>query len=274
MLILSRLIDAIPPLPTSVMQLGALQADPNRSIKDIAQIVEADPVLSAKILSLVNAPLYGLRNEITSVSHACAQLGETAIYSMAVLMGLHNTFKFDLEPYGLSEREFLYNTMMQTHLMNEWVRNARPSYANELRLAAFLSDIGKILIAKLLKDYDKVDEFQAKLKEGITEPNAELSVIGMTTVEVTAYILEHWKVNQNVVDILRYTRGGVGAPDGLKIPIAMMESVHHLWHLWRRGESLIRQEALMGFVLYESEEYAKYELAVNNVLTRLKELRA
>lgn len=273
-MMLAKLIDATPSLPMSVIQLNELQRNPNRSIRDIANIVETDPILSAKILGLINAPLYGMRSEITSITMACAQLGETAIFSLSILIGLHNHFKFDLQAYGISEREFLFNTIMQMRLMNEWIALSNPEYANELRLAAFLSDIGKVLVCKLLKDADKEQLLREKLAQGVTEPNAELAVLGTTSLEVSAQMLAHWKVNERVVQILQHTRDNTGATYDIKVAVAMMESVHNLWHYWGKDAQSIKQAALMGFVLYDPADYPKFEQAVDRVLEHLRAVRA
>ena len=266
MLVLSRLIDATPPLPQSVMQLNALQNNPNRSLAMIAKIVEKDPVLSAKILGLVNSPYYHPKHPITSMTHACSFLGETQIFSMALLVGFHSQFKFNLDAYGLSEKQFLHNTLMQTRLMNAWLKRVGTRYADTLRLATFISDIGKVLINKLLEDSGKKDLFQIKLRSGVEERTAELEVVGATTLEVTAMMLRHWDLPEEVVSLVEYTAKSHNIPDSMKAAVTMMESVHHLWQFWKESKEKITQEALIGFAVFNPEIMPLYEEAVNEVL--------
>ncbi|MEA3523081.1 MAG: HDOD domain-containing protein [Campylobacterota bacterium] len=266
MLLLSKMIDETPPLPQSVMKLNLIRLDPERSIKDIAKIVESDPVLSAKLLGLINSPYYAMKSKITSITTACSQIGENQIFSIALLVALHNNYKFDLTPYKLSEQEFLYNTLTQMRLMNAWTQEVKPQNMHALRLATFLSDIGKILISHMLISEDKVQIFQDKIASGITVSQTERDVIGATTLEVSAQILEHWGVDEDVVDILRYTSKNSPTPDALKNLVAMMESVHPLWNFWNHSSSDIKQEAIMNFSMVETSLYPSFETSLNHIL--------
>ncbi len=273
MLILTKLIDSTSPLPRSVIQLNLLRSDPDRSLGDVIKIVEADPVLSAKILALINTPFYGMKRKITSISAACVQLGELSIYSTALLAGIHSNFKFNLDPYGLTEQDFVFNTLMQMNLMNEWIRSSKPKYADELRLAAFLSDIGKIIISQLLIQEKKVDVFKNKLQNNIIESIAEYDTVGATSLQVSAMMLEHWGVNENIVKILQYTDSSKRIPDDMKIPVSMMETAHTLWHNWNKDSQEIRQEAMMGYAVFDTSTFQQYEQALDRVLDKLENIR-
>ncbi len=274
MLLVTRLIDATPPLPTSVMQLSILRLNPDRSLKDVIKIVETDPVLSAKILGLINTPFYGMKREITSIASACVQLGEITIYSTALLVGIQNNYKFNLDPYGITEEDFIFNTMMQMNLMNEWTRATQPEYANELQLAAFLSGIGKILISQILIKEKKVDLFKEKLQNNILEWVAELEIVGATSLQVSTLMLRHWGVDDRIIKILQYTDSSKSAPDNLKVAVSMMETVHHLWNNWKKSSEEIQHEAMLGYSIYDPTKLHFYENALHRTLKKLEDIKA
>ncbi len=267
MLLLTKLIDATPPLPQSVFALNELRMNPDRSLKEVAGIVERDPVLSAKLLSLVNAPFYGTRQEIVSIQSACNYLGENSIFSMALLIGLHNHYGFDLSPYGLDEKRFLQRTLMQSQLMGQWLRLEPNAHADALRLAAFVSDIGKVLISHMLIREGRADDFTRKLQRGVIESIVEKEFFGATTLEVSALMLEHWKVHSGAAAIMRYTVSNVRTPDALQHAVGMLESVHALWHRWHQSSETLRQDAIMSFAMLEKGAYQKFETALESVLS-------
>jgi HD-like signal output (HDOD) protein len=273
MLVLTKLINSIPALPNSVIQLNKLRLDPERSLGDVIKIVESDALLSAKILGLINSPFYGIRHEIHSISAACVQLGELTIYSTALFCGMHNNFKFNLEPYGLSEQDFMFNTLMQMNLMNDWIRLTHPPYADALRLTAFLSDIGKVVISQLLIQEGKEKIFKEKLQNNIIESIAEQECVGATSLQVSALMLKHWGVDDNIIKILYYTSASQSVPDEMKIPVSMMETVHNIWSNWRKDSEEIRQEAILGYCVFDMETLPLYEQALNRVLLKLEELQ-
>jgi HD-like signal output (HDOD) protein len=260
------MIDATPPLPQSVMKLNLIRSNPDRSIQEIAKIVESDPVLSAKILALINSPYYAMKSKITSITTACAQIGENQIFSMALLVAMHNNYKFDLSPYGLSERDFLFNTLIQMRLMNEWSKKVQVENIQALKLATFLSDIGKILISHLLIKEQKVKFFQDKIASGISLLHVEREIVGASTLEVSAMILQHWGIDKEVIDILRFTDKNSSTPDSLKSAVAMMESVHPLWSHWQKSPVDIKQEAIMNFCMVDTSLYQSFESSLERVL--------
>ncbi len=273
MLSISTYIGAIPPLPTSVMQLSALRENPDRSLKDVIAIVETDSMLSAKILGLINTPFYSMKKEITSIAAACVQLGEATIYSTALLIGIRNNFPFDLSAYDMSERNFIFNTLMQMNLMKEWTRSIQPEHASELQLAAFLSGIGKILLSHILVEEDSVRLFKEKVANNTPEWVAELEITGASSLQVSTMMLRHWKVDSTIVAILEYTDSSEIVPEDLQLPVAMMETVYHMWNNWDKSGDDIKHKALEGFSIYDETQRHVYENALHRTIKKLEEIR-
>jgi HD-like signal output (HDOD) protein len=49
----------LPTLPTALEEVSRLVEDPNSSTEQIARVIAYDQVLSAKVLKMVNSPIYG-----------------------------------------------------------------------------------------------------------------------------------------------------------------------------------------------------------------------
>ena len=60
---------------TEHLRLQKLINDPAIQMSDLAKMVLADPILTAKILRLANSPYFGMQNKIDSISHALMILG-------------------------------------------------------------------------------------------------------------------------------------------------------------------------------------------------------
>ncbi|MEO2025126.1 MAG: HDOD domain-containing protein [Fuerstiella sp.] len=69
-----KTVNAIPPLPPSVVQLNNLFTDPFYEFKDVVRAVELDPSLSGKLLHLANCASRGTRST-GSLSDAVFRLG-------------------------------------------------------------------------------------------------------------------------------------------------------------------------------------------------------
>lgn len=99
---LSDELTRLPAQPLTAMRILRLGEDSETSVGELARIVEADPVLSARVIRLANAPYYGFSGRISSASRAVVLLGFDTVRALSVgaavsLVGDH----VDLGPPGL-----------------------------------------------------------------------------------------------------------------------------------------------------------------------------
>ena len=66
---------ALPTIPTVVRKLLEMFENPKISLAEIATIISQDPVLAAKILKVVNSPIYGFPGRVSSLTQALLLLG-------------------------------------------------------------------------------------------------------------------------------------------------------------------------------------------------------
>ena len=83
----------LPTLPgIAARLLEAFQAE-KPDINEIGDIISADPVLTSKILKIVNSSFYSLLSKITSVKHAINLMGLKAVQNLALSFSLVNKFR-------------------------------------------------------------------------------------------------------------------------------------------------------------------------------------
>lgn len=82
----------------AVLGLVAELQDPNTDVKRISQIISQDPVISYKLLRLINSAAYRRSGEIDSINSAVALLGINRVRSWATLLTLS---KLDHKPDAL-----------------------------------------------------------------------------------------------------------------------------------------------------------------------------
>src|SRR5579872_3465265 len=69
-----RQIDRLHSGPGVAQKILALIRDPDFDMVEVAECLEHDPALSARVLGLVNSSRYGLAHKIASIRHAAAFL--------------------------------------------------------------------------------------------------------------------------------------------------------------------------------------------------------
>ena len=197
-----------PPLDETVMKVQEIANRKNSSIRELTQVVEKDPMLTANILKATNSPLYGFSREIKSINQAISLFGMATIRGFALASMMQTSIKMDMSPYNLTKEQFLNISLTQNALMFAWYSKVDREMLDTLMPASFLLEVGKVILAEELKEEDKDKEFSEELKNRklASEVSAlEEDMLSTSSEEVTAAILEHWNLEPKIVNAIRYS---------------------------------------------------------------------
>lgn len=195
-------IKQLPPLPESAMQIEAVYQNPDGTFNDMVKILEKDPLLTADILKAANSPLYGFSREINAISQAVGLFGMGTVRGFALASIVKKSFTLDLSPYGINNDMFSALSKKQHALVTAWCLKKENKLLGVLSPAAFLVEIGKVLIAQQIIAENKQEEFKKALKELQNVEAAERQVVGADTPEVSANIFKQWKFEDGLVDVI------------------------------------------------------------------------
>ena len=83
----------LPVLPAIVEKINNIIEDPNADIEALADVVETDSVISAKILSIANSAFYNTTSHINSIKEAVLRLGTHEIQTLAFTIANKSLYK-------------------------------------------------------------------------------------------------------------------------------------------------------------------------------------
>lgn len=200
-------IKKIQPLNSTIIEINNLCQNPDTSIVDLSELIKKDPVLTGKILKIVNSPLYNFKNEINTINRAIALFGMSTIKGFVLNTVLNESGFNSLSAYNLSEEDFLYLCNLQT---NEAIKLSRKKHysieeENILSTIVFLFELGKLVTNQIINDYEKEKEFKEEilLCDNIEEIyNLEQKFINVNSIKATIEILKKWNIDENILDIL------------------------------------------------------------------------
>ena len=196
-------IKQLPPLPESAMQIEAVYQNPDSSFNDMVKILEKDPLLTADILKAANSPLYGFSREINAISQAVGLFGMGTVRGFALASIVKKSFNLDLSAYGISNEMFSALSKKQHGLMTAWCLRKENKLLGVLSPAAFLVEIGKVLIAQQIMADGKEEAFRDALANLQDVEAAEREIVGVDTPEVSATIFAQWKFEEGLIDVIR-----------------------------------------------------------------------
>jgi len=139
-----KILENFPHLPTSLMKLQQVIREPSSSARDIALFLKRVPLIAAEVLRLSNNCRPG-KNTITSIEHAVAYLGRSAVSQLTLASALQ-TYRFKTSFYQLEKfwRE-AFLTGMVAQLLGE--KFTALKNVDQIYLAGTLCNIGKLISA-------------------------------------------------------------------------------------------------------------------------------
>ena len=155
---------------TTLMQIIAAVQDPNASPESVAEIVQCDPVLTYKLLRIVNSAAYSLMREITSVAETVVMLGFEQVKQLAMIVGVSSS---DDKP-----GEIYRSLMIRSHMCEQVAKGLKFSNKSSFFLAGLMSGLHLLFDTSkenLLAQLPIADEIKLAVSEGEGAIGAVLS---------------------------------------------------------------------------------------------------
>jgi HD-like signal output (HDOD) protein len=258
-------IESIPALPESVQEVERVYQDPASTFEDMQKAIEKDPLLTANILRIVNSPAFGMKSKITDIKQAISLMGKDAVRTFVLASVVDSSFTIDLSPYNMTQEEFALACDRQLALTINWLIRKESKNLSILAPAAFLVDIGRVIIAKTLVEDDKVDIIQQALLAGEDIASAEKTACGAQTTDVTATLFHRWELDPEIVHIIRYSDDPEGATPDEKRLAAELKAVRET--VMPNGEITEDSIAVAKETIEEFDlDLESYEKAVDKIL--------
>ncbi|QKF58852.1 HDOD domain-containing protein [Aliarcobacter lanthieri] len=202
--ILTR-VEALPPLPRTVSEIEEFRRKSDKEITELLKIIEKDALIVTNLLKISNSAMFGFRSKVETPLRAISLLGINFTVSIAISTSTQKLLKSNLEPYGITNNDFMRSSNISSVLANLWLNNFEPKLKEEIILPALLHDIGKFILADFIKSENKEEEFREKIKAGESSiEDIEREFFGVTTSYVTAQVFKHWKLSSNLINSIEF----------------------------------------------------------------------
>jgi diguanylate cyclase (GGDEF)-like protein len=185
----------LPTLPGIALRLlEAFQTD-EPDTNEISDILSADPVLTSKILKIVNSSFYSRPIKIVSVKHGINLMGLKAVQNLVLSFSLVNKFRAG------KTAEFDYVGFWKDSLIGAIsAKYLAEKIAGDLSEDAFLlgllQDIGVLTVGSCFPE--KYQQILGKTGNGQFSPiEAETMVLGMNHMEIGEYLIKSWGLPEN-----------------------------------------------------------------------------
>lgn len=199
---LSDAVERMPAFPKSVQRILELSRDINCSPKELVSVIEKDPVMTMKLLRILNSAYYSFPKQITSVGHSIVFLGLNTIKNMALSFAVigvlpqNNAAGYDMQRYLLHS---LITASLARILCAKFNKDGTDS--GDCNLAGLLHDFGKIVFAQHLPaDFNRALNYSSE--NNVPLHISERQIIGVDHSVVGAMLVEKWQFPANITQAI------------------------------------------------------------------------
>jgi putative nucleotidyltransferase with HDIG domain len=196
-------VDKMPAFPKSVQRILDLTRNIACAPKELVQVIEKDPVMTIKLLKILNSAYYNFPKKVTSVSQCVVYLGLNTVKNLALniaaigILPKQNAAGFDLQQYLLHA--------LTTANLAKLLCGRLPATdldPMDCYIVGLLHDFGKLVFAQFM-----ADEFHLALEisrlTNLPLYQAEREIIGVDHSVVGSMLAERWQFPPALVSSIR-----------------------------------------------------------------------
>jgi HD-like signal output (HDOD) protein len=190
----------LPSLPSTYFEVLKQVESPRASAQNIGEVIARDPVVTARLLQMVNSASLALSQKITDPVEAVSLLGMETVKSLVLCLQVFSQ-NDEAKKAGISFDRLWAHSYAVANVARKIVlsHNGDSRMANDAFTAGLLHDVGRIVVASNLpEEYAAV--IAAARKNNSALIDEEAAQLGVTHAAVGAYLLSLWGMPAPLVE--------------------------------------------------------------------------
>jgi HD-like signal output (HDOD) protein len=208
-------------LPEIYLRVREVVDDPDSTMDDLANVLKLDPAISARLLRIVNSPLYGFPKQVDTITRAVNLLGVQAINDLVTATTVGRTFS-GMTMQLMDVSIFWRKSVLCALLAGKIAKSCGIDDSERFFIEGLLRDIGHLVLYQAApKRAQSALVESAYLDSSLAE--VEQSNIGCDFTEVGAELIKSWGMPVQIEQAVRHQLSPNEAGD-----FALHASIVHL----------------------------------------------
>jgi HD-GYP domain-containing protein (c-di-GMP phosphodiesterase class II) len=188
-----------PVMPQVVRQVQNVIKKPTSTAEELSAEIEKDPVISLRLISVGNSPIYRGIQEIRTVKDSIPRLGLKETLNIVMAIANKSLYETDNAQFRILMDKLWVHSLASAYGSRLIAQHLRLPDTDRFFLMGLTHDIGKILLLKAFTDVSKnkgmnIDAVQASIQE------AHLALGGM--------LLKRWGFGEDFIKVVAMHEGG------------------------------------------------------------------
>lgn len=203
----------LPSMPDLATRIGKVIDDPTTASEHIAKVIQGDPALATRVMSVVNSAAYNAGQPIRTLSQAVSRLGREHIRNLVYSFIVRGMFNTDSPRLKKRMVELWAHSCHVGAIACILARNIPGLDPERALLAGLVHDIGVVPILDQVRHHPEV----------MDNPEVLEQLIDQLRDEIGAQTMRHWGFDQQFIDIAAraedWMRPGTAVPDYVDVVI-------------------------------------------------------
>ncbi len=194
-------VDDLPTIPIVATKVLQLLNNPDVRVEEIADLMLTDQVMTARVMKLLNSPVYKPTQEISSLKRALVYLGLRHIRELALTTSVIHAFDTTtgaLELNAFWEHSFGVGMVSKIIAKKIGFLDSEKAY-----ISGILHDLGEVFLSSFLREpFMKVLEYVET--HSVKLVDAEEELLGTTHCEIGLSMARKWNFPDSYCDVISY----------------------------------------------------------------------
>lgn len=217
----------LPTPPSIAMRIVDLAEDPETGIADMAEVLEQDPAMTARMLRIANSALYAQRRKVNNLRQAVTLLGLNGVMSLALGFSLLGAFAVDGRASAVLEKIY-HRAILSGEIARDLGQRLGVAASDSLFISGILQDVGVLALIRIygeeyMKLLDEADNHQELSR-------LEIAKLGHDHAEIGAWLIQRWHIPAEIQNDIRHSHDTSG------------------WNVFEEDAKRLFAVALSGFI--------------------------
>jgi HD-like signal output (HDOD) protein len=189
-------VDRLLTLPTVYLEIRRIVASPSSDIIDVAKAISTDPALMARMLRIVNSPIFGQSRPVETATRAASLLGMNQVHDLCLAACLGTAFS-NLRPKLMDVAQFWQQSLQRALMARTLAKDCGIANRERFFILGLLGDIGHMVM------YMQIPQTMAKLiplqaAAGLPAHVLERHELDCDYAEVGGALLRRWQLPEGI----------------------------------------------------------------------------
>jgi HD-GYP domain-containing protein (c-di-GMP phosphodiesterase class II) len=152
-----------PAMPQIVFELRNIIKRPESSVMDLTEVIERDPVISLRLISVAKSPVYKGQGDVKSVQAAIPRLGFKETLSVVVAIANKSLYEVRLPQFRVLLDKLWVHALVSAYASKQIAQSLSLSDPETLFLMGLTHDVGKVVLLRAFAELPQEEKLKAEV---------------------------------------------------------------------------------------------------------------